>query len=236
VSFQTIMNNPQADLATYLSTNYLTAEQFATHCQTSVDELDTCIAEQLIPQPSYVVTSDRRLLSAAFGEFVDVDALPGSYFHPGCASWTHQAIVAKNTFGARAARSQLEASFKQHFAEALAELDQTVFRLPDSFNASGEPVIAGLAARTESAWQAFLKGIFGLCVADPSTAQSIARKEILQEALSAYSDSEPDQPGKIRALIAEYAKAAMPFTPQEYPRSSRKRLVEDWLAKLDGVR
>jgi hypothetical protein len=96
-------------------------------------------------------------------------------------------------------------------------------------------------ARTESAWTSYLSGVFSLCVADPSTELSIARKEVLQEALTEINDRQPEPESsevdkqKILELVEQYARASMPFSPPEYPRSSRKRLVEDLGARLRGV-
>lgn len=80
----------------------------------------------------------------------------------------------------------------------------------------------------------FFNGTFGLCVADPSTGVGIARKEILQERLiditANCSISFPANISKeeLLALIDDYADSAMPFSPAEYERSSRKRLVDDF--------
>jgi hypothetical protein len=121
------------------------------------------------------------------------------------------------------------------------ELDKTTFRLPDSFTDTGQVITEGLNARTESAWTAFLGGIFSLCVADPSSEKSIARKEVLQEALTQLSgngsrtDFSAEDKLHVLHLIDQYAHAAMPFSPPEYPRSSRKRLVEDLREKLGAL-
>ena len=58
-------------------------------------------------------------------------------------------------------------------------------------------------------------------------------KEILQEKLSAITNNgsrvnyQNEDLAALKKLIDDYANSTMPFSPLEYPRSSRKRLVED---------
>ena len=77
-----------------------------------------------------------------------------------------------------------------------------------------------------------------MCVSDPSSGAGIARKEMLQEYLAMITDngriSSPEGISKdsLIRLIEQYADAAMPFSPAEFERSSRKRLVDDLLDKI----
>jgi hypothetical protein len=120
-----------------------------------------------------------------------------------------------------------------NFATALATLNLSTWRMPDSFDENGAPVSDGLLVRTESAWKYFLNGTFALCVANPISEFHIAHKEVLQEKLMHQSENgskgiySAEQAVKMHELIDAYAAAAMFFSPIEYPRSSRKRLVED---------
>ena len=91
-------------------------------------------------------------------------------------------------------------------------------------------------ARVQDYLPSFFDGTFGLCVAEPSTGSGIVRKEILQERLSvlhkAMSEGAPSgmPTAALLQLIDDYAAAAMPFSPVDYPSSSRKRLVADFSA------
>lgn len=229
------------DLDIYLKHYYQTADQLAASCSISSDELATLVSENLIPRPSYTVAEGGGFISQAFGEFQVQGFTPGQYFHPGNATWVAIALEAKAKCEPHQAHYDLKSRFKSNFAAALAELDKTTFRLPDSFTDAGQVIPEGLDARTEDAWGSFLKGVFSLCVADPSSERSIARKEILQEALTKLSDNgskgdfPPEEKHYVLELINQYAQAAMPFSPLEYPRSSRKRLVDDLRAKLGAL-
>ena len=222
-----------SDLDLYLHTNYLNAEQFASACDISVGELSELVGLQLIPEPSYVVTEQATVKSYVFGEMDAPGSTPGSYFHPGNRTWVELARRAELRNDAEA----IKGLFETEFTDALVELNTTTWRLSDSFSKNGEIIEAGLRSRLDTAWEHFLKGTFGLCVANPSSAREIARKEILQEKLASltangskyvFASSELD---KVLALIDDYAASSMPFSPIEYPHSSRKRLVEDLRVK-----
>lgn len=229
------------DLDTYLRHNYKNTEQLAAACSISPDELANLVSEKLAPEPSYTVTDWGEFISQAFGKFQAPGSTPGQYYHPANTVWIALAMEARRKVGPLEAHRELKERFRSNFAAALMELDKTTFRLPDSFTDTGQVIPEGLDARTESAWAAFLGGIFSLCVADPSSEKSIARKEILQEALTQLSgngsrtDFSPEDKLHVLHLIDQYAHAAMPFSPPEYPRSSRKRLVEDLREKLGAL-
>ena len=225
-------------LQAYLQRHYLDAAAFAAACSISTGQLELLLRERLVPAASYEVSGDGRLLSPAFGEFDAGDCAPGHYFHPGTAVWVALALEVRNRLGPVRARAELEQRFQDNFRAALAALDRSLLRLPDAFAEDGSVIAAGLDARARAAWDAFERGIFGLCVADPSTEQAIARKEILQEALTRLDEQGEEalaaSGGRRRALelVEQYARAAMPFSPPEYPRSSRKRLADDLRERL----
>lgn len=231
------------DLQSYLQRHFLEARAFAAACGLSVRELDDLIDKRLIPAPSYVVNESATVTSFVFGEMDAPGAIPGRYVHPATVVWVDVArrLVASSPADAnRAVRDR----FIGNFQTALADLNATTWRLRDSFADDGSAIDAGLRARSESAWEHFLRGTFGLCVANPVSEAAIARKEVLQEKLSTLSEDgsktafSPEEAGAMVELIDAYAEAAMPFSPIEYPISSRKRLVEGLrprvLASLQG--
>jgi hypothetical protein len=225
----------------YLNQNYQTLEQLAKACDITSEELDNLVNQQLVPEPSYTVLSNNKCISQAFGELTTNGLTEGKYFHPSNRTWVILAINTKKRMGYAQAYIDLKAQFKQNFATELSVLNSQIFHLPDSFTDNGDIIEDGLNARTEAAWGYFLKGVFSLCVADPSTEKSIATKEILQEALITLTNNRQDtdlgenEKEHLLSLIEQYAAAAMPFSPLEYPNSSRKRLVEDLRATLISV-
>jgi uncharacterized protein DUF6058 len=223
---------------TYLQAHYLSAPRFAAACAISTCTLSALVDDGLVPRSAYVVTVNGTLLSAAFGEMPAPAAMPGEYHHPGHVAWVAIALQLQRTPDARDARALLGKRFRSRFAAALAGLDRRLHRLTDSFDDGGNPVREGLARRTASAWKNFIGGVYGVCVVDPSNVASIARKEVLQEALTDATANGsrthfPDDAAlHVSQLVEKYAAATMPFAPPEYPRSSRKRLVDDLRTRL----
>jgi Family of unknown function (DUF6058) len=214
-----------SDLGDYLASHYLEHAQFVTLCATPADELDRLLERALVPQPAYVVTADRVLMSAAFGCLGAVDEPAGRFFHPGCATWVSIARRIECRVGTRLASGELKRQFLDNFVTAYRECCDEM-RSP------------GLDAPAESAWPDFVQGVFGVCVANPSSERSIARKEALQEILGRLTANgtranfaSSEAPG-IRALVDDYSQCIMPFSPLEYARSSRRRLVDELRQKL----
>ncbi|MBA3666544.1 MAG: hypothetical protein H0W65_02320 [Sphingomonas sp.] len=205
----------------YLDRYFREASVIAEGSGLSVDELDRLVAAGAVPAPSYTVLAN-RIVSAAFGDLPNDGVPAGRYFAPSQKQWLDRA----------SGGASLEPAFREEMARALADADRTIHRLPDAFDEDGEP-LPGLAARLDSMWGYFLDGVFALCVAESGSVRSIARKEVLQEKLSALCEgAEPLDREGLAPLIDQYASAAMPFSPAEYPHSSRKRLVSDLSQRL----
>lgn len=207
----------------YLDRYYCEAAVVARDCGISIAEVERLVADGVVPKPSYTVFDD-RIVSAAFGDLPNDGVVPGRYFAPSQCAWIE-----------RARDAAAEATFRECMTAALAKANRLIFRLRDAFDDAGKPT-SGLDARLDAMWTHFISGVFGLCVAGADSEWVIARKEVLQEKLSELTDSGASVDGLDRddlsQLIDDYAAAAMPFAPAEYPRSSRKRLVDDLRSKL----
>jgi hypothetical protein len=218
----------------YLDRHYSTAEQIADSCGISVAELESMIAQKLIPQPSYKVVGD-ILISSAFGELDAPKLKAGSYFHPASKHWIERA----QSISEGQAADKLKKLFFDNMALELSHLNNSTFRLIDAFDENGSPLASGLEDRIASYWQSFLQGIFGLCVANPVSEREISHKEILQEKLTTLTENGERcrdlaiRKDELFVLISQYEASSMPFSPVEYPISSRKRLVDDLRLKCD---
>lgn len=225
-------------LDAYLHQHYLDAARFAAHCGIDLAELDALIAAQWIPAPSYVVDGSATVHTAVFGALPAPGARDGRYFHPAMAAWVARARHLRASFGDAAVPERMRSTFAHNLRTALARCDRTLWRLPDSFDADGTERSAGLERRLQAMWTHFLQGTYGLCVAAPSDEAAIAHKDILQEKLAALSGDGSrerfgaDERERLLELIDAYAQASMPFSPVEFPHSSRRRLVDDLRARL----
>ena len=209
----------------YLDQHYCSADGVADRCGIEPAELERLLDDGLVPRPSYTVTPD-KIVSAAFGDLPRDGAAPGRYFAPSQTAWVARA---------QQAGQAMKGDFRTAMEAALAEADRAILRLEDAFDDDGTR-LSGLDARLDNMWANFINGVFALCVANADTEAAIARKEILQEKLSAVTADgtriDGLARGELTQLVDAYAAAAMPFAPAEFPRSSRKRLVDDVRAKL----
>lgn len=208
-------------LETYLKDHFVDKATFATLSGITVERLDQLIGAGAIPSATYVCNGT-CVTSAVFGATAIDEPLEGEFFRPECVRWvriadraapgTEQAAVLATL------REELTASLRMHGYMEEAIEAKVLDYLPSFFN-----------------------GTFGLCVADPSTGAGIIRKELLQEALTDITDNgsvpSPDGHAKedLLLLIDDYAKSAMPFSPAEYGRSSRKRLVDDLRPRVENA-
>lgn len=207
-------------LNAYLESHFVDKPTFASRVGVSIRRLDELIAAGAIPQATY--TSDGKSFgSAAFGAIATDEVREGEYFRPELVRWAK--IASQAAIG----------------SERAAVLEVLVSELRSALAGMGNRGIpvqaAAIEAKIENYLPHFWNGTFGLCVSDPSSGFGIARKEILQERLTLLTENggNPNPEGvsraELQALIEAYAASAMPFSPAEYARSSRKRLVDDLL-------
>ncbi|MDT3485899.1 DUF6058 family natural product biosynthesis protein [Stenotrophomonas maltophilia] len=200
-------------LTTYLQAHFLPKDVFAAFCNVSEERLSHLIEVGAVPEPTYTC-KEGTIRSAVFGSIPISENLAGEYFRAECARWARIADHA-SPGGERAAvvavlLQEMEGYMAGVLGDASAAREKAELLLPHFFN-----------------------GTFGLCIADPSTGAGIARKELLQDQLvELVSDERTPLEARVDkqallALIDDYARASMPFSPAEYDRSSRKRLVDD---------
>lgn len=197
----------------YLQKHFVDKFAYASMAGISPDRLDQLIAAEAIPSSTYVCEGN-SVRSAAFGATETAENLIGEYFRPECVRWVR--IAAQSLPG----------------SERAAVVEELTTELRIALQDYLEDSIA-IEEKIQSLLPHFWNGTFGLCVADPSSGVGIVRKEMLQERLTriTVNGSEPSPVGfpkeELLQLIDDYAGSAMPFSPAEYERCSRKRFVDD---------
>lgn len=200
-------------LKTYLQKHFVDKPTFASLSGITVERLEVLIATKAIPAATYTC-DESSIRSAAFGTVETEESCSGEYFRPECARWARiadQAVPGKE-------RDAVLSALASELAAGL----RTYVKDP-----------AVIEGKIQDFLPYFLDGTFGLCAADPSTGTGIVRKEMLQEMLTELTEngSNPSPAGfsksELLQLIDDFAISAMPFSPAEYARSSRKRLVDD---------
>jgi hypothetical protein len=225
----------------YLAHNYLDLAQLAQLSNVSKADILAMIDAQLIPGASYWIDDQGMIFSAAFGELTRCDLTNNTYFHSSTVVWITQATTLKNRVGMTLAPAEFNKQFAAEFEHCYRQLQNEVIAtltnshitfLAEVRNKLHSPELLSKCTRY------FMQGIFGLCVAAPYTMRVIAKKEVLQQLLTIASSNMDQISQQIdsipvwRAFIQEYAQLSMPFSPDEYPRSSRKRLCEDFSEQL----
>lgn len=205
-------------MRSYLDERFVGREAFCSHAGISPRRLDAILRAGAAPGPSYIGTG-HSLWSAAFGLLPCDEPILGEYFRPECARWASLAAAAPEGMERTSSISVLAGELR----------DTLSMHIQDP--AAVEDTVRGCL-------KAFADGTLGVCVADPSTGHGIAKKVLLQGKLSSLaSDGELHLPSglaeqDVLRLVDEYSAASMPFSPLEYPLSSRKRLVDDLRAAV----
>lgn len=199
-------------LETYLQNHFVDKVTFASLAGISIDRLDQLINAKAIPSATYTCDGI-SVSSAVFGDTPIKESLTGEYFRPECVRWVKIANQAPPGSERTAVLSELEKELRISLEDHCSTKE-------------------AIETKVQGYLPYFFNGTFGLCVADPSTGAGIVRKEMLQERLieltangSHFSPANSSK--ELLRLIDDYADSAMPFSPAEYERSSRKRLVDD---------
>ena len=208
-------------LKTYLETHFVDKPTYAELAEISVDRLEDLIALNAVSTFTYCCDG-RSIYSAVFGCTPISEPITGEFFRPECSRWV---------------RIAHQAAAGDERRDVLRVLKHEVISALKAYYTSDEQI----QAIFENYLPAFFDGTFGLCVAAPSTGAGIVRKEELQKTLIALTKngtvfSPAGVTNKaLKELIEQYANASMPFSPAEYQRSSRKRLVDDLLASINTL-
>jgi hypothetical protein len=224
------------EVAAYLQERFLRADEFATRCGSSHDELSRLIALRLAPAPAYRVDATGTMHSHVFGAMA-ANAPQGEWFNPDAVNWVVHArdALAACDQDATRANERLRCGFRERYLQALRASHAADGPVPGFGDDAGNFDEPAFDAQFPDIWAHFLAGTYGLCVAVPSDEARIVAKETAQARLTHLTangtrrDFDEDGKAAVRELIARYQVLSMPFSPIEYPRSSRKRLVEDML-------
>jgi hypothetical protein len=212
--------NPERrmNIEEYLRTHFVEKNVYAAQAGVSLERLNELIDLRAIPCATYICNGT-SICTAVFGLIEIEETLHGEFFRPECVRW---------------ARLAHQAPPGMERATVLTELQAELARALLESHASNDAV----QKRVDAYLPYFFDGTFGLCVSDPSSGSGIARKEMLQEKLvdatanGSNPASSPYSTNMLLELIDEYAESSMPFSPAEYARSSRKRLVDDLREKI----
>ncbi len=227
----------QGTVAEYLRDFFCDEATLAELSGIDTAQLRALISGSLAPKAAYIVEG-ATIASHVFGRMDAQDAPPGHWFSPANVAWVQRALAMRAEHGERRVAAALKARFESGYRDAMRAIHGAEGPLPGLSDADGGFDEVGCAAQFDGVWTHFLAGTFSLCVRDAIDESRIAEKEALQMRLAfatangaktRYARAEKDA---LRALIERYIDVSMPFSPVEYDRSSRRRLVENTLPHL----
>jgi hypothetical protein len=218
-------------LEMYLATHFVDLATLCTKSGQSESALQSMISAEMIPGPSYTIAN--CLTSLVFGSMPTLVSSDATYFAPSVETWIARAIAAIDEVGFEHAAARLRQTFANNYGRAIELIHRTLWPVADLCDGNGTLVHSAFESTIDTVWKHFLGGTFGLCVVDASDEMRIARKETAQSRLVVLTDNgqrkqfSTSLAADISALQSSYAALCMPFSPVEYSRSSRKRLVDD---------
>lgn len=226
----------------YLSENFLTLDQLSLKSKIPTFEILSLVEHQCIPKHSYEWKNTEVIQNEVFGE-TRFDKNPGVRFYP------HQMTSIVETAHSLAKQmplskvaQKMKDQFKTEFLRMFTTKPEARIAFLDFFNERGEYIPVRFDDYVEKVFQDWLQGVYGICVVDSASPCIIAKKEILQRYLKSLtkdgskSDFTEEEKNLLSKAGQEYLTVTMPFAPHEYPRSSRKRFVDDIASKLVQTR
>ena len=191
-----------------------------------------------IPKCSYHILNNHQVSTDIFGEREITGGVPGKYYPKAVVDWVNRAKSVLEMLPEEEIENRLKENFYSDYISVFKQLKDLKMLYPHFFNSEDELLIEPLEKQAESTWKEHLKGTYGICVVNPIDVSAIIQKQVAVTRLIQITDngqkaefSKEEKEAFIDASKT-YDKAAMPFSPVDYPTSSRKRLLDDVKLRL----
>lgn len=232
-----MQSKPQAVLE-YLSTHFLTLAQLSQKTGVFQEEILLWIDRKWLPRHSYEVSSYLCVSSGVFGE----TPLPHTtlcFYAKGLLPLIERIKTLAPKLSQSSLAVMIQESFQTAYQKAFVALEAHWYGFLEYFPFDGHPPGTSFSLYLQAIYQDWLQGHCGICVTHCERAEDIARKDIFQNHLKIlthdgkkehFSSAEKQQ---IYFAVQQYRSVAMPFGPHDYPLSSRKKLVDDVMTRLN---
>lgn len=220
-------------LQDYLNRYFISRDELERKLEVDSHELNELINCGFIPSWSYKV-EDGFVRSHIFGQSLAPSCDNGEYFSPYAVDWYYYHL---EHFADYKTVDGLKSKLHLHFIQAFVAEAHT----SESFQVTFPELLEDFNLLQEMAnntWQHYMKGTFGVCIRKPSSIAHLIEKQVAAAALSKVTnngkkfDYDAEELVVLHRCIREYNKVAMPFSPVDYEKSSRKRLVDNVVKKL----
>jgi hypothetical protein len=222
----------------YLAENFVSLERLAENAGVTPDRVLELVHARCVPRHSYELKRTVVISSFVSGDTPVLEGAVRRFYAPALAHWIRVAEAPAARLPLDAVAARMRATFRADYRRALLELDRHGAELMECCTPEGTLDEGRFATAFDEVWTHWLEGTYGLCVRSPLSAKDVLRKELAVARLARLTlDGKKqiftsDERAAVLRAVAEYDAAAMPFAPHDYPRSSRKRLVDDVWPRL----
>ena len=221
-------------LQDYFDRHYITRIELLARLEIATQELDDALTVGMLPACSYRVQSGTAS-TVIFGGHPAPDCREGEYFAPSVTAWYRKS---RRLLGDTNAQDQpVSERLRQDFVAGYIESASTNALFRASYAALlAEP--QALERMANDTWGHHCRGTYGVCVIAPDSFERIQFKQAAVKRLAEFTNDgvrstySAEEKAELLRLIKSYNDVTMPFSPADYPKSSRKRLVDDVMQSL----
>ena len=222
----------------YMDKYFVEEKKLADTLKISTSQLLKYTELGVIPSYSYHIISEDWVETVVFGKLQIEQGIPGKYYSKSVQHWFNNAQKVVEHCPSDQIREQLQNQFQLEYSQQIKQLPKLTQLLPDLFDDHGILLEALLKNKAEQTWNDHLSGSYGLCVVKPSSVSAIIEKQIAVRRLANATENDNKQKfnsaqqAEFLMAAEKFDQVAMPFSPADYPLSSRKRLLDDIKTRL----
>jgi len=223
----------------YLGEHFVHIDVLSRQSGLSVEQLEQLIEHQCIPAASYEIVNSRSVRAHVNGAFSLKEALLDRYFAPSVMAWIERAKPYLSQMSLPEVALKLKSDFTCDLKLAISQACKAYAFTPEILRKNGDLDEAGFEEYAQSAWSHWAKGTYGVCVINADCAERIAMKQLIVEQLSLLTDEgdkaafDTHESQEVFRMIQLYNQYAMPFSPHDVEGSSRQRLVNNILPRIE---
>ena len=222
----------------YMDKHFVEENKLADTLKISTSKLLKYTELGVIPSYSYHIISENLVETVVFGKLQIEQGITGKYYSKSVQHWFNKAQKVVDHYPSDQIRKQLQNRFQLEYTQQIKQLPKLTQLFPELFDDHGTLIEAQLKNKAEQTWNDHLNGSYGLCVVNPNSVSAIIEKQIAVRRLASVTDNGNKQKfnsaqlAEFLVAAEEFDRVAMPFSPADYPLSSRKRLLDEIKTKL----
>ncbi|EJL65921.1 DUF6058 family natural product biosynthesis protein [Flavobacterium sp. CF136] len=211
----------------YIEDNYLEFEEIIRIMNLTSHKLNQLIEVKLIPEPSYVVSSEVTISSSLNDNYKIVRSK--KYFPKSILKLIEDNIENNNP-------EKFKSEFKETLLSNLKNHKHKTFAYGNTFVESGEIDLEKADKALEEEWNYFCKGIYGICTLQ-SNEEAIIEKEIAIKRILDFIENRglaitQEKINHLKELNDAFNKYTSNFAPYQRETSSRGKYLDKLLTEF----